>query len=805
MLVGVGLRAYLLVDSERLTRPLICVDLLRPLSDRQERRPSRFSPEEAGVFTFDDGESWAVGRLTRDRGWLVVDPALATASPDPPVPFELAAGERLLSDLRGAVLERRPTWYLLDVGRLRMETDAYEPPRGLAVSAIFSHLPPVPRFVDYGSRTELLDRLAMVTRPGGPPTVLVLHGPTGIGKSTIALQLASAVDFGCGWMLNASNASTLRGSLARAHRAEYASFAEALDAAETRALAAAALSRLNGSQAPWVVILDNSDSPPDTPGLLPLMPSPHESGQLLIITTTDQRWLGYAAGQGWVCAHIPPLTPRDLANREIPARLGPLVGGLPLVVEILNALGSSDKEDSIYNASSGSHLAWYLLLGYQPGPDVIRLARTMAWCPSDPVSLRTVGKIAGPGADRAAAEVLAHAQFVSFTEATGSLTIQMHHLIAEAIREQTWDDEPTTAVQVTQGLVLTDTGRILLAEAADGSALARLEEEAHRVQELLPTEDDRGRFMHGLGTARGNRGPVSASAPFWLGAVKLLNRDAWPYETAESLIGLARVVFQSPAFEGDLRATLVYLEEADELLVARSDSASRQLRSKGDALSTLIGRKLLRYAPDRKTRLAQLLGLLEEAWGSYEQRVRIVVGLPDGALVDREPPRREWGESTDHAYYNLAGFYLDLAKESPEDLGEARRFLETADEIYVHCRALREDRYSGVTHPALASCIHGSAIVAYYQAVILHGDQDRIVDAISRANAALAIRSNLASAFAGSDQAAVLRDSDVRKSMDLLLKASAVASALSGQGHNDPTAGAGRLVREAFEELGISE
>ena len=155
----------------------------------------------------------------------------------------------------------------MNVDRLRKQRGSYDPPA--AGAGRIGHLHPLPavlRFVDYDPASTCSPGSPGSARPGGPPTVLVLHGEPGIGKSTIALELAADVDFGCGWVLNASNPSTLRASIARAHRAEYSSVADALDATSMIALAAAALARLNDSQAPWVVILDNCDSAPDTPG-----------------------------------------------------------------------------------------------------------------------------------------------------------------------------------------------------------------------------------------------------------------------------------------------------------------------------------------------------------------------------------------------------------------------------------------------------------------------------------------------------------------------------------------------------------
>ena len=75
----------------------------------------------------------------------------------------------------------------------------------------------------------------------------------------IAHHIAVAADLGCGWMLNATDAETLRKSLAQAAAAEQSAQAELADPAAMRALVSEALRRLNTSEAPWVVVLDNCD------------------------------------------------------------------------------------------------------------------------------------------------------------------------------------------------------------------------------------------------------------------------------------------------------------------------------------------------------------------------------------------------------------------------------------------------------------------------------------------------------------------------------------------------------------------
>ena len=72
----------------------------------------------------------------------------------------------------------------------------------------------------------------------------------------------------------------------------------------------------------------------------------------------------------------------------------------------------------------GGRLAWDLFSG-RAHPDVVRLARMMAWCPSDPVDLQeTVSDIAGLAVSLGAAYALAACPVVNFTETTESPPIR---------------------------------------------------------------------------------------------------------------------------------------------------------------------------------------------------------------------------------------------------------------------------------------------------------------------------------------------------------------------------------------------
>ena len=806
MLLSADVRAFLLVSEDGLLQPLVCADLREPLAEGSGQGPRGFTEQASapGVFVTGTGPDEAVRairRLTPDRGWMVLDPSRAMLGPAGPVPFDRASGRRLLTALPRTAGPESSRWYLVDVGRLREVAPPHDPPHGLAVPAVFSQLPSALPFVEYSSRRELVRNLRITVRSGGPPTVLVLCGPPGIGKSRLALLLATAADYGNGWMLNAANAGTLRASLARAQAGERAYADEVLDPESMRALAAEALHQLNASEAPWVLILDNCDSPPGAPGLRPLIPRPHARGQLLILTTSSEGWLSHASGAGWEAAIIPPLSDEDLSGLHIPRRFHTAVDGRPLIAQIVKAIGGADRpaDDLDLSAANGPRLAWELFLRSAPDGGVIRLARTMAWCPADPVRLSSVLATSYPRAGRSAADDLARSQIVSFTELTDAPAIVMHPLIAHAIREQTWRDDPAVAAEIGQSLVRSDACRALFVEAADGTALATLASDAQTALKLLPGADH-WLLWHGLGVIRERRGPIRESGQFFDNAVRLLDRAMWPYETAESLIGRVRVVFQTAASTAEeLRASQADLTVAAGLLAPLTDVTARQLRERGNALALLIERKLAKGISDARERRAKLHGLIDMMWQSYEQRVRISAGLPDGEPVGRRAPELAWGLDPDRAYFNLAGFYVDLAKSAGRDVAEVREHLELAGSIYNNCRRLRERRYAGRNHPQLAACIHGEGIVAYFLAT-LAGERYRLVDAAERVSAALTMRSNVASAFAAADPGESLEDGDVQKSANLLAKIAVATVLFRGRDQRDRRARANDVVDEVLRE-----
>ena len=792
-------------------------------------------PHEHGVWDGDDEADGALRTLAGSPDWWLIDVVRVTQShPD----FDKASGRDMAGeeDLAGAV------WTLVDVRRVLADLstsgiEPFNPPLGRSVPPIYGYLPAMPEFQDFASRRPTLRRLEDRIH-GRQPATVVIHAPSGYGKSMLAHRLAVGADNGCGWFLKATDAKELRRSLAQAERGEHElkgerpqPGGEKADAVDDQAFAAAALDRLRASDRPWVVVVDDCDSSPDTPGLADLLPRPHAPGQAVIITTRDQGWLDYASSAE-DRVELAGLAATDLGDRglQLPSGLTGAVAGRPLIGLALAALRDhGGVELPASSAQDGPELVWDLLRRSSAvGEGELELARLLAWLPPEPIPEQALAKAvtgdASPGdtlkwlrfvTGAAAAEVRLDidgeagdlgsryrtlhrampTDLDSSAEAGGGPGLLMHRLFAAAVREQTWRDEPGAAAESIDRLLTTEEGRWLFITAADDSALARLETDAveQAVRELasLPAagRPAPGLLWHGLGHIRERRGPVRDSAAPFAAAIATLDAGGYPYQVAESMIGVARVTYQNGgAADQELRDARAQIERARELLASLRDEAPRQLREQGNALSWLIEQKLTSHEADLDRREERYAEVYRNLWLSFAERLRIARSLEDGTPIDPSAiPELNDGLGPERAFFNLAGAAVQLAKAhhqlarraaeaagrplaaNDKLLSRTATDLDHAERVYQVVRELREQRYSGRPHPHLAACLHGLAIVGHYRAALL--DQvGELAAAASHGAAALDQRLRIAGSLTGPDARATLRDGDVRKSADLLLK-----------------------------------
>lgn len=810
-------------------------------------------PGEPGVWDQADPLDRPLVQLAQAPDWLPVEVVGVTRDYDAEYPR--ASGLTAAAELAAeeAAESQESHWTLVDVRRVLIALNAmgiapFEPPDGGPRPAIHSYLPAFPDFRHFPTRSGIVRQLQDLIDAGDPAT-LVIQAPSGYGKSMLAHRLAAGADHGCGWFLNATDARELRRSLAQAERSEHElggepsrPNGEKADAVDDQAFAAAALDRLRAAERPWVVVVDNCDSAPDAE-LRDLLPKPHAAGQVVIVTTTHPGWLDYAAGASHR-VQLAGLAESDLRDLRLPTDLSASVDGRPLIALALAAL--RDRAGAVLPASTGQDgpgLVWDLLRSSaRAGQKVVELARFLAWLPPEPMPEQALGKIAV--LDASPGDTLAELRFVTHSVSAvpglwadpadvGSPGLLMHRLFSAAVREQTWRDAPDAAADVIARLLTTDQGRWLFITAADATALARLKRgdypdkpepgDAELAVRLLCERPEPGRpapglLWHGLGHIRERRGPVLASREPFARAVETLDPASYPYEVAESKIGLARVIFQDGrSTDAGLEAARDMAREAQSLLASLAHKEARQLREQGNALSWLIAQKLAAGEPDLAVREARLSEARDNLWSSFAQRLRIARELGDDEPVgDDAIPVLDDELGPERAFYNLAGVTIQLAKTrhqlaaltaggsgrklqiGDDRLRPAEESLREAERVYDVVRELREQRYGGRPHPHLAACLHGLAITGYYRAALL-GQAGELADAERNAAAALDQRLRIAGSLVGPGTSAALRDPDVGKSVDLVLKIM-TASVLTRFG--DLVSGSDAVVKVLREAIG---
>jgi hypothetical protein len=378
--------------------------------------------------------------------------------------------------------------------------------------------------------------------------------------------------------------------------------------------------------------------------------------------------------------------------------------------------------------------------------------------------------------------------------------VEMHRLVAAAIRDQTWGDDEAEARAAVQRVCLGDVGRALLLRAHDQTALQRLEKsEVERA--ATPPSRTGGQLWHAVGHIRERRGPVALSAQHFGKAMSMLDEHDDPSAYAECLMGVARAAYQTSKDPAKLRVAREQADRAAVLLQPLIDRDSRQMSEQANALGLLIRQKLVE---SEKTgdRLGRYLEIRDGLWASYEAR-RALAREPETEHPDpRSPPAPEDGLGAERAFYNLAGVNLQVAKAAhaldPADRAVADSLAE-AERVYDAVRQLRQHRYEGRPHPHLAACVHGLAILTYYRSIFDLPGADP-VSSIQLAGEALVQRSAVVVGLQG-DRSAVVHDGDVRKSVEFLIKATVVADIVGEDGAGgDGRAHAIRVLQEAVEE-----
>lgn len=590
----------------------------------------------------------------------------------------------------------------------------------------------------YASQSDALQDI--VRWRGG---TVVLHGPRGQGKSTVAQELTRLAPRRAAWFLDASDGAQLRSSLADAELAEASESAVELTAVSRDEHAQSALARLNETTESWTVVLDNADAGPSSVGAL--RPRP-KAGQLVVITTVNDKWRD-APNVHWV--ELEPASEDDVLEVLNDSRLLPLVDGRALLVEayrryldndgtpeqLHTAAGGLDPDDEL----TGPRALVRAAFGARDGSRW-SMGAHCALLPPDRVPRSVLQRLGGPEevADLVSIGVLDDNELH-----VGEL--QMHRLMGGAVRAEAPSLLPGNA----RRLARDPDALTALDLYADPPTMGALVEALTSDAEV---SGDRalGIALYDVAAVLETKGNVPLSSELYEAAEGLLDESLFEDQLrlARCWLGQARAIYQTKAGQrAELDRGRELALRAEELIseIQDPDAAGRYIAMRG-----LIEKAAALLAPPAQqlNRLEAALAVLVDADERRQRRSRVEGGADAAELL--------------RSTYNLAGIRIDIAKRKRSDAAE---LLREADDIYEAVRTGRISLYGRSLHPHVAACIHGKAIVGYYRALLVDDDvSDRIRhlrEAQVELLAGLAQREQLS----GGEQS-----SDVHKSLALLTK-----------------------------------
>jgi hypothetical protein len=577
---------------------------------------------------------------------------------------------------------------------------------------------------EFPTRVDLLKQLAGVT--GG----IVLVGDRGTGKSTVALQLALERGKGRGWYLDSSDRETLLRSFA-AVEAQCSGRVVGNEQSENiTTLAAAARRRLAERRAPWIVVIDNADRPASIAELLPVP----RGEQLLIVTTTDRKWVDGLPGDHWRVTFVDTLQRDDLdtATRQLSLHDDELLPGL---VRIARACDPDLLAASMTEPPGVTRLV-RAALGGQPGEPLLTpttpLVKAVVAASFMPAEQITVGWLAAvfDGDREASREATRQAQWMGLIEhsryAWGNrhndeVPLWMHRLVRQAIR--------SLADRRCDRL-----GLEVLAEHRTGQRPQR-----YSVDELTELVD----FLHAVGKEQpwpilvpaatavmnlleplGSRQNTAAAA---LARIVLPHADVSTMDGLDmhcrALMALARPVNQNDS------ATIEEIDEAIQWcrLAAAScgaadDRERKLLRGRADAMHGILLKK--------KVTLRKKTG----AQGPHSPALRQVIDILRRSYELRRAALTsygQWGQPrlmddpeqhVDRGWYNVGGAYMALVNvlvdEDPDAVADA-----VAEALRAYLGSLSLRRSHGDTKYTAAS-LWGSALALYMAALHCPGRLD---------------------------------------------------------------------------------
>jgi hypothetical protein len=650
------------------------------------------------------GELFAVDCAEAKRGGLRFDGALEQG-------LQLALAEQ-------------PT--LIDVLYLQAQPGLEPLPPPAGHRPIHRHVPEDDTtFLRYDSHT---DTIAGLREAEG---IVALIGVPGQGKSRIARELARAATPGGGWFLDASGPQALINSLAAVDLAGRAERAGGRARPDREGYALNALALLGDSSAPWVVVLDNANGDPGQ--IEHLLPRPR-NGQLLLITTTNERWAQLRDVRG---VQLPAITAEDiLATRgpdapDITALLE-LIHGRPLLIEAFDALidatgadaetiaahapdpEADHAEDGNAGTDAGAdpdgllrgQRALWAAISHSPGCGETQLAAACraAHLPPDHQPLAAFEALDREhGAD--AARYLAHHGLLTYElEQAGRerTVMRMHRTFGEAVRLDLERSQPQLCDEIAVELAGEQQLFELFDVHGDLDTVTRLAQRLAVVNERDGEPDPTlGAALHAIAGLLELHGQTRDSGDFYARAEANLDEAQHPVLVAGCRHGRARTVNQHHQKEVEL------LRDAVEL----ARSARRLFTENGRdgdhclAMEGLLLQKLASYPAAGQSELE----LLEDAREVIEDADRR--RNENAARIDPAELAR--------SRFNLAGIRIRLARAEPDRAGV---HLDQARDIYDDVLKRRRKIYRRPVHPHIAACVIGFAYVDYFRALLIPAD-----------------------------------------------------------------------------------
>jgi hypothetical protein len=731
--------------------------------DASEVPPGTKGTDSPGVLIIDNRQT-----LMGEQEILLLDVEVATAEkPDRSLEAAIASAHRALLN---TAFEHG---HLVDVA-VRQEAHGdrpLEPPRSRGALRARITPPPPGRARDFDAHKTA--RSTLQARTGK----IIVSGPQGVGKSTLARRVAVAHDGGYGWFLNASSRVAFDTALAEHELFENGEPVRELEAADREAKARDALERLRRTEDRWVIVIDNANGGARefdaARWAVDRLPVPKE-GQLIIATsTTDpEQW------PRWSQAPLPTVPYEQLTALGDP-QAARLSVGRPLLWAAFNSLftfahtarellavsrnvgsdnpGAQEADESVVDDESARRAAalHWSVARQQLGLSAVRCAERMAWLPPDRIEPGRAGD------DEAIRDALTQAGLLTTSASPGA--VAMHRLFGEAIR----------AAVTTEGRAETTVRDLLARPQAQTSLLRYGDADVTAEQATALANTDSGLALWALATLQELYGGKASTETFNRARGKLDPPDSQEERSAlaDCLHAGARVVNQKrDASKEEIDAAIADTRRAIEL----RDPAEQTAIAKHEAILALLRQRAVKFIDDPVEKVQELhrvLGLLEQSWA----RRRAVLG-GDDPLVDR-------------GYYNLAGVQVSLAKL---DKANADRLMAGAKEVYETTLAFRRRYYNG-SNPITAASINGIGIWGLESIKLgLADDPDAVLaEAIDAVTEALGMRRESGIS------------NDIEKSAALLAKLAVLQVKVSTGTPGEPDGKAAATAAEVVSDLGL--